>query len=354
MHESSRIMVVGEQWFGATPRGVAEGLRRLGHEVETVDPRDTVLAASGVVLKAVRRALLPLLVRDYNRKLRQVAERFRPDIVLVVKGPYVQRGTLHVWRNLGARLYNYYPDVSIRAFGKHIPGAIPEYDHIFTTKSFQVGALKVWLGADRVTFLPHGYSPDVHRPVCLADRDRDRYETDIGYIGNYSPFKEQWLADVRRRLPDVKFAVRGNHWLERCRRSELRDCIVGGAVPGLAYSKVIVAAKVNIAIHHGEVLAEGVADLMSTRSFEIPACGGFMLHERNDETEEYFVDGKEVALFSGIDEAVEKIRYYLDHATERESVACAGYARCVPAYSYDSRMQTLMEVHEGMAEACVG
>src|SRR5207237_639841 len=90
-------------------------------------------------------------------------------------------------------------------------------------------------------------------------------------------------------------------------------------------------------------------DETTTRTYEIPACGGFMLHERNEEVLELYEEGKEIACFDSAEELREKILYYLRHQQERERIALAGYKRCVPAYSYDNRMSEIVRWHEGRA-----
>ena len=74
-----------------------------------------------------------------------------------------------------------------------------------------------------------------------------------------------------------------------------------------------------------------------------------MLHERSEELLGLFEEGKEIACFGSIRELADKITYYLAHPEERESVRQAGYARCVPAYSYDNRMAGLLAWHEARA-----
>ena len=51
----------------------------------------------------------------------------------------------------------------------------------------------------------------------------------------------------------------------------------------------VCAAKVNLGIMG---ITEAMTDLTSTRTYEIPACGGFMLHERNDEVLERIYIGR--------------------------------------------------------------
>jgi spore maturation protein CgeB len=86
-------------------------------------------------------------------------------------------------------------------------------------------------------------------------------------------------------------------------------------------------------------------DETTTRTFEIPACEGFMLHERTPELLELYEEGKEVACFGSVEELASKIEYYLAHPEEREAIARASHARCVPAYSYDERIKEILRYH---------
>jgi spore maturation protein CgeB len=74
-----------------------------------------------------------------------------------------------------------------------------------------------------------------------------------------------------------------------------------------------------------------------------------MLHERTPELLEIYDEDKEVACFGSLKELAEKIQYYLAHPQERESIARAGHARCVPAYSYDDRVRAILRYHESTA-----
>lgn len=343
---SYRILLACEPWFGSTGWAVMSALRCRGHEVEVVNYRETIPKLATVRMKALRRLFRPWFVRDYNRYLLEQADDFRPEIFFAVKGAYISRETLRELRERGVRTYNYYPDVSFFTHDKHIPKAAAEYDHIFTTKSFHIEDLKERLGIDTVTFVPHGYIPEVHKPMMLTDWDRKRYETDVSFIGMHSAKKERWVAFVRRALPNVGIKVWGKLWKERCSTPELSGSIEGQWITGWAYAKAVQAATINLGINSEVVGGSSSGDLMSRRSFEIPACGGFMIHERNHEVQSFYREGEEAVTFEGPEELVEKVRYYLEHSRERQAITKGGYQRCVPAYSYEERMRECLRLHE--------
>ncbi len=63
--------------------------------------------------------------------------------------------------------------------------------------------------------------------------------------------------------------------------------------------------------------AESWEDLVSTRTFDIPTCKGFMLHIDNPEVRELFEPGREIDLFASEDALIAKIEHYLARAMLR-------------------------------------
>jgi spore maturation protein CgeB len=77
--------------------------------------------------------------------------------------------------------------------------------------------------------------------------------------------------------------------------------------------------------------------------YEIPACGAFMLAERNQENVNVFEEGIDAVFFSSQKELLEKVRYYLENNQERNSIASKGRVRCLASgYSYQSRLKEMI------------
>jgi len=341
-----RILVASEPFFGSMARGVVAGLRRLGNEVESANYREIIPKVTTARLKLLRRFLLGWFVRDYNNYLLGIQERFEPEMFLAVKGSYILDKTIREFRRRGVRTYNFYPDVSAFTHDKYIPKALAEYDHIFSTKSFHKRDFPERLGVRSVSFVPHGYDPDVYRPLELSEWDIRRYECDVCFIGSHTAKKERLIASIAAALPDVRVKIWGNLWKSRCKSAALDGAITGRPLLGWDYAKAVRASRISLGINSEVVMGASSGDLMSQRSFEIPASGGFMIHERNDEIRSFYREDKEVVLFDDSPELVEKVRYYLDRPDEREAIARAGHERCVPAYSYDERMKQCLHFHE--------
>jgi spore maturation protein CgeB len=77
------------------------------------------------------------------------------------------------------------------------------------------------------------------------------------------------------------------------------------------------------------------------RTFEVPACGGFLLDGRAAEIDEYFEVGKELVTYDDVPDLIDKARYYLQHDTERESIRAAGTRRVLAEHTYRNRFRDI-------------
>ena len=130
------------------------------------------------------------------------------------------------------------------------------------------------------------------------------------------------------------------------------DIFQGTEVFGIEYAKAIRASRINLAILSEQREGASSGDQITARTFEIPAAGGFMLHERTEEAMGYFEDGKECVFYADPDDLVAKIRYYLAHEDERAAIAAAGRRRCLSSgYSVDDRVDTVLAKYAELRKA---
>ena len=76
------------------------------------------------------------------------------------------------------------------------------------------------------------------------------------------------------------------------------------------------------------------------RVFETLASGGFLLTEKLEPQaglETLFKDGEHLVCYNGKQDLIEKCQYYLEHTTERNRIAAAGYQRVRELFSIQKR-----------------
>jgi len=329
-----RMMIASEFVYGSTARGLVGGFRALGWDVAEVDLGHFVLRGSSLLTRGAARLLWKNSLAEYNAEILRVAELNKIEIFLTIKGVNITRATVDRLRANGTRIVVFYPDVLFDHLGVD-EAVLAAADLIVTTKSYHGPYLDKLVGPARHAFVHHGYCPNAHSRRHTSGAIP--YRWDIGFIGNASPHKAAHLLAVARAFPDQRFVVVGSGWTKLARGTPLAPYILGAQLFGDYFARTIEETRINLAIHHGEVGQDKWQDLTSTRTFEIPAAGGFMLHVDNDEVRALYEPGREIDVFSGDEQLIERIGHYLANEGERATIAEAGHARCVPAYSLEAR-----------------
>ena len=346
-----RILFLGENWFGSCARACCYALRRAGCDVQDIDVQTLMPQWRQPSNRAIARLLRPRIIREYNDLILDSAVQFRPDILLAFKGAFVNSSTLDALHSSGVALYNYYPDTSPSAHGRHLASSIRVYDCVFYTKKFWGTSVPEGLEGRHMVYVPHGYDADVHRPLPLNSTDTQLYGKKVLLVAGHTPEKECLLSELMRFRPDIDLQIYGPRWTELGRSPNLRPCTRGVPLYGSQYAKAIADAAICLGIMSGKVQGVTQGDETTTRSFEIPACGGFMLAQRSDGQREYFEEGREMECFGSFEEMQDKLRWYLSHEAERERIRAAGLRRCLESgYSYQDRFRFLLRVAEECRE----
>ena len=344
-----RAMVVCEHRLGSNAFAMMKALRRQpGWDVTDFCDKEYVpLRWRRCWLKLLGRLIRPFAAREFNDLILATARQQPPDLFLVFKGTYVFGATLRELQSMGAKTYCVYPDVSFRVHGPYIPEALPCYDWVFTTKPFGVRDMREHLGVTRSSVILHAADPDLHRPTPLSEAEQDTFACDASFIGTWSPKKALLLTRVAQALPDIRLRIWGSQWGRERANDVLRDAIVGRPAFGVDYAKALGASKINIAILSEARVGASSGDTTTSRTFHIPASGGFMLHERTDDLLEIFSEGTHMGCFDGAEELAEKIAYYLEleHEDERRRIAAAGQAETAGKHTWDQRIGEVLEKH---------
>jgi len=167
----------------------------------------------------------------------------------------------------------------------------------------------------------------------LTDEEQARFRSDVAFIGGADADRYPFFEALVNAIPGLDLHLYGGYWDRHPRLKKYHR----GFATGRDYRLVIAGTKIAPCL-----VRRANRDGHVMRTFEVPACGGFMLHERTPELLEFYEEGKEVACFGSAQELAEKIQYYLAHPQEREAIARSGRARCVPAHSYDNRIQEIL------------
>ena len=274
-----------------------------------------------------------------NRKIISALRRAQPSVVWIDKGLTVRPETISQVKAMlpNAITVSYSPDDMMNPNNQtpNYLGSLPLFDYHVTTKSYNVNELKQ-LGAREVIFVDNAYCPRIHHPTIISQIERQKLGGPVGFIGGWEQEREQYLMFLAEN--DVPVRIWGPWKRNRRHHSNLR--VEGRVAWGDDYARTSSAFDINLCF-----LRKENRDLQTTRSIEIPACGGFMLAERTDEHLALFDEGKEAEFFESKEELLCKVKYYLRHDDARQRIALAGYRRCVQGgYSNRERLNKVMEI----------
>ena len=315
-------------------------LKGLGHEVAGLNARPADVAQREMTFpqRVIRKLVGPLDLAKLNRRIDDEMRRSAYDILWLDRPLTISPATFRAVKRLqpNCQIVGYsLDDMNARHNqSRRFLRTLPLYDYFFTTKTYGVPELKA-LGCPRVEFTGNAFDPAVHRPIELTDQDRKMYGCDVGFIGTFEEDRAAQMNYLAHRGVEVQIV--GDFW-NRMQNPHLKINLRSNALYGDAYAKTICATTINLCF-----LRKLNRDLQTTRSVEIPACGGFMLAERTDEHLALFEEGVEAEFFSSKEELLSKVRYFLGHDLERKRIAAAGRQRCLRSgYSYHERLKEIL------------
>ncbi len=182
------------------------------------------------------------------------------------------------------------------------------FDHIFfrTKSCIETAVYYGWVKRDRCSILLSGFDETIHKGNPDIKRD-----IEILFVGSITPRRKELLEKLQSEFTVTIVNAFGKELVQYFNRS-----------------------KIVLNIH-----AEEHKDT-ETRVFEALGCGSFLLTERLSEenpfTDEHLVE------FETFDELCDKVKYYLDHTKERDTIAKQGYTEALARHTYTHRANEII------------
>lgn len=317
-----RILYIGQLWTGSTALERMKTLNSLGYETVAFDVAPFAAGSSRLLQSVAWRLNAGPVMRKVNRTLKgQVGKLQGISHIWVDKGVWIYPETLqHLKKLTGAQAVHYTPDSQIVSQrSRHFMASIPLYDALVTTKEWEVDAYKE-AGARRVILTYQGYDSRFF-PRQARESERAVFDSDVCFIGHTQPHYAERLKALSSL--SIRLRIWGDAWPAYAETHAWAKDIVGRGLWGESYPVALACAKIGLGL-----LGKHIPETSTTRTFEIPAMGTFLLAERTALHQQLFDEGKEAEFFSSDEEMIEKTRFYLRHDVAREQIAAAGRTRC--------------------------
>ncbi len=321
--------------------------KKLGVEIETIDYRDYWrLTFFNRIINKVCAEQRYFNVRKLNDAVYDKVVVYRPDFVLFTKAILFYPETLKKITHY-TKIFEWYPDYLFfrKTCSAYYNETIPLYDCYFSFNFANV-EMATQLGAKKSLFLPCAADPDYHHPTHPIEDEQKKLGSDIVFIGTWANERRAYyLEKLCSEGYDIK--IYGDQWKKHPQNSYLHKkqaIIPSSLLIGNNMSKILNSSKITLAFvrdHNQETLG--------CRSYEIPACGAFMLHQRTSKITEIFKEDEEVVLFSSYEEMKEKIDFYLKHDDLRKKIARKGYEKIMQGGNFfTDRVQVILDVFNKM------
>ena len=338
------ILYVGPLWSGSTCLQRMQAMQDLSHEIVPVntEPDEVLNKQKQLIYRIWRKMFGPADLANANDKILSTFKQNELDIVWIDKGVTIKQKTLVKLKEISSKtiLVHYNPDDpfvgSQTSEWSTFVKALPLYDIHFVPRKPNFFEYRNFGAKEVIQLMPFwGYLPDVHRPLLISNEMSKEFGGPVGFIGDYERKREEMMFCLAKK--GISMRIWGPNWDRRCKLSHPNLKIEGKSLWRDDYIKAICAFDIDLGF-----LRKANRDLHTSRSIEIPACGGFMLAERTDEHLELFEEGKEAEFFENENELLDKINYYLSHPKERKKIAAAGRKRCLKSgYSNQDRIREM-------------
>jgi spore maturation protein CgeB len=326
MNRICKILYLGRDFGTALDR--CNALRRLGHEVELLDPWKFLpqgKRAKRILEKLVFEIGATCLGPYVHWRLVQSMKGRFFDVIWSDQSELLGLRTAQSLKSITHHMVTYAVDDPFGPRDKKrfelYRNALRAYDlmavvrepnmeeaHHFGVKK----VIRVFFSADEVS----------HAPVTLSSDDLEKWRSEIAFVGTWMPERGAFLA----RLLDlgVPLTIYGDRWCKAREWRTIKKAWGGPSLAGQDYVKAIQSAKVCLGL-----LSKGNRDLHTTRSAEIPYIGSLLCAERTVDHQSMYREDEEAVFWKTPEECALKCFRLLADEPKRRAIARAGRQRCI-------------------------
>lgn len=311
-----------------------KALEELGHQVIFFEDRNFLIP--GRIRQRVN-FLQQWEIKRISKKLIKLLNNERPDLCLLIGGYWTPPEALCEIKKMGITRVLRTKDVPIPRYFTNVIKSAPFYDYIFCAGTEAVEIFQDQ-GLKNVFLLPFACEPDYHRPVELTAQERKCYARDVAFVGSLYPNR----VSILESISDLDIGVWGPYWGRLDRDSTLKAKAIDAQLNYDVWVKIYSAAKIVLVIHYND--GQTPSNQASPKLFEALACKSFVLVDKQKDVRTLFEDKKHLVFFEDEKDLREKIGYYLEHADERERIACCGYQEVLQRHTYRHKMEEMLAI----------
>jgi spore maturation protein CgeB len=332
-----RILVAGSEEVWAMEKFYTKHLADAGAEVKVIPIQSMFYRYyyKNILHKLLHKAGLSKIYSEIAAAVKKTIEEWRPDVLWVFKGMEIGPELLQWARTKGIKLVNYNPDSPFLFSGKgsgndNITASIGCYDlHLTYDRNIQA-RIRGEYGIP-CSILPFGFEL---REEVYAECTRQQEIVKICFLGNPDDHR---AAFITRLADSSAIDVYGEGWQ---RFVSHRNVTIHAPVYNDEFWKTLHRYRIQLNLMRPHNL-----DSHNMRSFEVPGVGAIGLFPDTPDHRLYFEEGKELFLYSGLDECREQAARILGlSAEEALNIRHAARAKSLAkGYTYQDRAMAVLK-----------
>lgn len=276
--------------------------------------------------------------KAYNRKVMEVFDEYKPDIVYVYQGKQLLPDTIQYIQKKAFIVLSLIDKVSL------FPEIVDRFKYYDLLSSYSIEDVE-HLNAGGLNC--HYFPATTDRTIY---RDLNAPKTiDVSFVGAMYPDRREMLTRLVKDMPDVAFEFYGEYaplrkpkqYLEWMTDKRLHACFKNRVIPVERVNEIYNASRICLNLNRsnaGNSWAGRFADIVATRSFQITTY--------NEYIDQVF--GESVETFKDYEELKQKIRFYLAHASQAEQKGEASYDIYFDAsnHLFIDRMRIILDAYQ--------
>lgn len=267
--------------------------------------------------------------QKFNKKVVDLCEALKPDLVFVVKGMIIKEPTFIKLNQMGIKTANWFlENLFVEPYKTWLPKNYGNFDYFFTCDSLMLDYLPS-TSKTKVIYLPVGVDPSYYEPGELTEEDKERYSCDVCFVG--APYPER--IEAMEYIKDLNLKIFGWKGWEK---TGLKNLFFG-SLNAKETAKLCNCAKICI-----NMAIRPPLHAVNLKTFEILAAGGFELTDYRKDMDGLFRIGEEIAIFKDKKDLREKILFYLANDELRRSIAQAGHQKVLQEHTLDKRIKYML------------
>lgn len=326
IEKSFNILFLGENY--GTSRHRADALRRIGHDVEVIDPwnfipqQHLIKKVIGKLTYEIGAGWTELFVK---RRLLKALNGRCFDVIWSNQSELIGENTARSLKKHTKWLVTYAND---DPFGQRdnrrfflYKNSLKYYDLMAVVREPNINEAYTH-GLRKVTLVPFTADEIAHAPLRLAPEEKTRWACEVIFIGTWMPGRGSFISRLLQL--GIPLSLYGNRWQKSARWATLKRAWRGPGIVGCDYVKAIQSAKVSLGL-----VSMGNRDLHTRRSAEIPYIGSLFCARRTKKHLEMYKEDYEAVFWDSPEECAEKCQVLLMDDKKRKRIAEAGHHRCL-------------------------